>query len=45
MTGISAARMPSTTGVRTAPPSSFTQPAPARTSAAALRTASATPVW
>ncbi len=39
MTGISARTMASITGSRLRPPSSFTASAPARTSAAALRTA------
>jgi hypothetical protein len=44
-TGISPSTMASTTGSRLRPPSSFTADAPARISVAALRTASAGPVW
>ena len=45
MTGISASTMASITGSRLRPPSSFTAWAPARTSVAALRTASSADVW
>ena len=45
MTGISASTMASITGSRLRPPSSLTACAPARTSVAALRTASSADVW
>ena len=45
MTGISASTMASIIGSRLRPPSSFTAWAPARMSAAALRTVSSAATW
>ena len=45
ITGISAATIASTMGMRLCPPSSLTEEAPARTSRAALRTVSSTLTW